>query len=126
MAAGASACYIVVPNAASVERRLLGRYWALWDPPRHLWHFTPASLQTLLQRLGMSVAAAGYDTIPNLLASLYRGLRLAGISPRLYNLFSPRGTLNSLAAPLNLLLPHNVLWVIARGGGGNRGSTTSG
>jgi hypothetical protein len=113
MVAGAAAFYIVVPNAASIDRRVLGRYWALWDPPRHLWHFTAGSLQSLLEGLGLRVAASGYDTIPTVMASGYRFLRLAGAPPAVYDLLSSKGAMNTLAAPLNLLLPRNVLWVIA-------------
>lgn len=109
---GASRCYIVVPNSASLERRLLGRYWNLWDPPRHLWHFDARSLQLVLHGERLRVLKMGYDTIPNLLPSLYRWLRLHQAPSWLYEGCSPKGVLTSLSTPLNALLPRNVLWVL--------------
>jgi len=111
---GATRFYIVLPNSASLERRLLGTWWYLWDPPRHLWHFDASSLRTLLATLGLEVVARGYDTIPNLVPSVYRLLRVRGWSSFLYQPFGPRSMLTGLSAPLNLLVPHNVLWMVAR------------
>jgi SAM-dependent methyltransferase len=44
--------WLEVPNAGSVERRLFRRYWWSWDLPRHLYHFTPATLVRLLREVG--------------------------------------------------------------------------
>lgn len=46
---------IAVPNAESLEARLFGRWWVNWDPPRHLYHFSKATLARLLERAGFSV-----------------------------------------------------------------------
>ena len=40
------------PNYDSLERRIFGRYWLGLDVPRHLYHFTPASLAALLATAG--------------------------------------------------------------------------
>ena len=109
---GASYFYIVVPNTACLERRVLGQYWAFWDPPRHLWHFNHKSLGFLLDTLNLTVLRKGFDTIPNIIPSFYRYLRLRGFSPRLYDLFSPKGLISSVSTPLNLLLPKNVAWLL--------------
>lgn len=42
------AIYLKVPNLRSWQARLLGRWWAVLDPPRHLHHFTPSSLRHAL------------------------------------------------------------------------------
>jgi SAM-dependent methyltransferase len=47
---------IGVPNAASLQARLLGRYWAAYDVPWHLTHFTPGTLGRLLEQTGFRVA----------------------------------------------------------------------
>jgi len=44
--------WIEVPNAASVERHLFRGHWFPWDLPRHLYHFTPRTLVTLLGEAG--------------------------------------------------------------------------
>lgn len=46
---------IWVPNLASFESRLFGRFWTGLDLPRHLFHFTPATLARLLQETGFAV-----------------------------------------------------------------------
>jgi SAM-dependent methyltransferase len=43
---------IGVPNAASLQARLLGRYWAAYDVPWHLSHFSPGTLGRLLGQAG--------------------------------------------------------------------------
>ena len=36
-----AACIIALPNSSSYDAVYYGRYWAAWDVPRHLWHFSP-------------------------------------------------------------------------------------
>lgn len=51
-----------IPNAACWEARLFGPHWLQWDPPRHLWHFTPANLERLARRCGLRVS--DWHTLP--------------------------------------------------------------
>lgn len=46
---------LVVPNAAGLERSLFGAKTVAWDPPRHIWHFTPEGLTALAARTGLRV-----------------------------------------------------------------------
>lgn len=41
---------IAVPNHTSVDAKAYGLKWAAFDVPRHLWHFSPASMELLLQK----------------------------------------------------------------------------
>lgn len=50
-----------VPNAASRSARRYGRCWLGFDLPRHLYHFTPASITRLLERHGFAVTAIRQD-----------------------------------------------------------------
>ena len=36
---------VAVPNCSSYEAQRYGEYWAAYDVPRHLWHFTPGTIQ---------------------------------------------------------------------------------
>lgn len=38
---------VAVPNLNSWDARYFGKYWAAYDVPRHLWHFSQASIQNL-------------------------------------------------------------------------------
>jgi SAM-dependent methyltransferase len=44
---------IGVPNFASLEARLFGRRWYSLDAPRHLYHFTPATLSAIVSAAGL-------------------------------------------------------------------------
>lgn len=43
---------IAVPNYTSADAQAYGQYWAAYDVPRHLYHFSPAAMRKLLQQHG--------------------------------------------------------------------------
>ena len=47
--------YIVVPNVASVWRRVFGPDWVHWHVPFHLFHFTEEALRKLSSQCGLEV-----------------------------------------------------------------------
>ncbi|MFL9482652.1 class I SAM-dependent methyltransferase [Chitinophagaceae bacterium LWZ2-11] len=48
---------IAVPNYTSYDAQTYNEYWAAYDVPRHLYHFSPESLQLLAQQKGFTVEA---------------------------------------------------------------------
>jgi len=44
-----------VPNYLGTDAARYGLTWTGWDPPYHLWHFTPAALSRLLAKHGLEV-----------------------------------------------------------------------
>lgn len=42
--------FIAVPNNTSYDAKYYGTSWAAYDVPRHLYHFSPASMKNLLQQ----------------------------------------------------------------------------
>ncbi|TDW96481.1 class I SAM-dependent methyltransferase [Dinghuibacter silviterrae] len=46
---------IAVPNYTSFDADRYGAAWAAYDVPRHLYHFSPASMERLLQPVGLRV-----------------------------------------------------------------------
>jgi 2-polyprenyl-3-methyl-5-hydroxy-6-metoxy-1,4-benzoquinol methylase len=46
---------IAVPNYTSKDARMYKSYWAAYDVPRHLYHFSPTSMRTLMDLHGMKV-----------------------------------------------------------------------
>ncbi|GGN15139.1 methyltransferase [Dyadobacter beijingensis] len=46
---------IAVPNPQSYDAVKYGRFWAAYDVPRHLYHFTRATMKNLVQRHGLAV-----------------------------------------------------------------------
>lgn len=49
------ALVIAVPNYKSYDANYYGEYWAAYDVPRHLWHFSKASIQSLFAEHGLKV-----------------------------------------------------------------------
>lgn len=47
---------IAVPNYTSYDAGKYQRFWAAYDVPRHLYHFSPASMRVLMEKHGLRVA----------------------------------------------------------------------
>jgi SAM-dependent methyltransferase len=45
--------YVLVPNVDSAEGRVFGSYWHGLELPRHLFHYSPASLKFLAESVGL-------------------------------------------------------------------------
>lgn len=58
---------IAVPNYTSADAQHYGTHWAAYDVPRHLYHFAPQSMRTLMERHGLNVVR----TQPMWLDSIY-------------------------------------------------------
>lgn len=58
---------IAVPNHKSYDAKYYGKFWAAFDVPRHLWHFSKKSIQLLFEKNDMKVT----KTIPMKFDSFY-------------------------------------------------------
>ena len=58
---------VAVPNYNSYDAQYYGAYWAAYDVPRHLWHFSRTAIAKLFARQRMEVVA----TRPMLLDAFY-------------------------------------------------------
>lgn len=83
--------FIAVPNYTSKDAAIYQEHWAAYDVPRHLYHFSPASMKTLMEKHGLQVRQhkpMWYDSFyismlssryrngkTNLLAAFFNGLR---------------------------------------------------
>ncbi|MEG1563532.1 MAG: class I SAM-dependent methyltransferase [Bacteroides sp.] len=48
---------VAVPNCSSFDAAKYGKQWAAYDVPRHLWHFTPTTMQRMAFKHGFIMAA---------------------------------------------------------------------
>jgi 2-polyprenyl-3-methyl-5-hydroxy-6-metoxy-1,4-benzoquinol methylase len=46
---------IAVPNYTSFDASIYKEYWAAYDVPRHLYHFSPLSMKALIEKKGMKI-----------------------------------------------------------------------
>jgi 2-polyprenyl-3-methyl-5-hydroxy-6-metoxy-1,4-benzoquinol methylase len=58
---------IAVPNLKSWDANYYREYWAAWDVPIHLWHFSKASIGSLFKKYGFNLV----KTKPMLFDSFY-------------------------------------------------------
>lgn len=68
--------FIAVPNYTSYDAKVYKRFWAGYDVPRHLYHFSPHSMKMLLRKEGFTVTELKpmwYDSFyVSLLSSKYK------------------------------------------------------
>ncbi len=61
---------VAVPNCSSLDAKKYGQYWAAYDVPRHLYHFSPKDIESLFKRHKMNV----FRTLPMVFDSFYVSL----------------------------------------------------
>jgi len=68
---------VALPNCSSADAEFYGKYWAAYDVPRHIWHFTPAHVKTLFEKEGFkleSVLPMPFDAYYiSMLSEKYKG-----------------------------------------------------
>lgn len=68
--------FIAVPNYTSADAKMYGEFWAAYDVPRHLYHFSPKAMKTLLNAHGLKVETMKpmwYDSVyVSLLSEKYK------------------------------------------------------
>ncbi|HWR32588.1 MAG TPA: class I SAM-dependent methyltransferase [Chitinophagaceae bacterium] len=83
--------FIAVPNYTSKDAAIYKEYWAAYDVPRHLYHFSPKSMQVLMEKHGLKLQGykpMWYDSFyismlsskykngkSNLIAAFFNGFR---------------------------------------------------
>jgi len=93
--------FIAVPNYTSFDAQLYKEFWAAYDVPRHLYHFSPKSMETLINSHGMKIEKIKpmwYDSIyVSMLSEQYKSGKshpanavLSGIISNLKSIFDTR------------------------------------
>jgi 2-polyprenyl-3-methyl-5-hydroxy-6-metoxy-1,4-benzoquinol methylase len=62
--------FIAVPNLKSHDAEFYKSFWAAYDVPRHLWHFSQDNMKSLLEKNGFKLV----DTLPMKMDSFYVSL----------------------------------------------------
>jgi len=104
--------FIAVPNCTAKDASIYKEYWAAWDVPRHLYHFSPESMKVLLQNHGLKIEQykpMWYDSFYiSLLSSKYKNGK-AHIIPAFWN-----GFLSNLNAWGNVKRCSSVIYVVSK------------
>jgi len=46
---------VALPNCNSADAKFYEQYWAAYDVPRHIWHFTPADVKLFFEKQGFKL-----------------------------------------------------------------------
>ncbi|MCJ7449329.1 MAG: methyltransferase domain-containing protein [Bacteroidales bacterium] len=74
-------CIVALPNCASFDAKYYREYWAAYDVPRHLWHFTPSAFCLFAEKAGLEIRKI--RSLPldvyyiSLLSEKYKGSRIS-------------------------------------------------
>jgi SAM-dependent methyltransferase len=104
--------FIAVPNYTSYDAAKYKEYWAAYDVPRHLYHFSPASMKWLIEKHGMiveKIQPMWYDSFyVSMLSEQYKYGR-----PGNLNAFK-NGFLSNLKASGNNEKCSSLIYIIAK------------
>lgn len=91
--------FIAVPNYTSGDATAYKTFWAAYDVPRHLYHFTPKAMETLAQAHGLRIIAKKpmwFDSFyVSLLSSKYRNGKTSWVGASFNGIKSNVGALFS-------------------------------
>jgi len=103
---------IAVPNYTSYDAMVYQQYWAAYDVPRHLYHFSPASVKNLLKQHGLQLLAVKpmwYDSFYiSMLSSQYKNGK-NNMPAAIWN-----GMISNLKAIFNKEKCSSVIYVIGK------------
>ena len=84
--------FVAVPNYTAKDEHVYGKYWAGYDVPRHLYHFSPDSMNVLMQQHGLEVVQMlpmWFDSFyVDMLSSKYKTGKINYLSAGLHGLAS--------------------------------------
>lgn len=102
--------FIAVPNYTSKDATIYKEYWAAYDVPRHLYHFSPRSMQLLMEKHGLRVKehkAMWFDSFYiSILSSKYKNG-----SANFFTAFG-NGLLSNLTAMQDVKKCSSVIYII--------------
>lgn len=104
--------FVAVPNYTSYDATVYKEYWAAYDVPRHLYHFSPNSMKQLMQSHGLSLKRTmpmWFDSFyVSLLSEKYKNKNISFI----YALIT--GTISNLKAFFNRDSCSSLIYVLQK------------
>ena len=104
--------FIAVPNYTSFDASYYKEFWAAYDVPRHLYHFSPKSMDVLVEKFGMKVKTVRrmwFDSFyVSMLSENYKGNKLGLVRAVII------GKLSNLKSFLNRKKCSSVIYVIQK------------
>jgi 2-polyprenyl-3-methyl-5-hydroxy-6-metoxy-1,4-benzoquinol methylase len=105
--------FIAVPNYTSHDASYYQQYWAAYDVPRHLYHFSPAAMKTLIAEHGLTmktILPMWFDAFyVSLLSEKYKNNKSSIISAFI------QGAISNVKSLLNKEKCSSLIYVIRKG-----------
>lgn len=80
---------IKTPNFTSLEKKIFGKYWIIYEAPRHLFLFSADSLKNFMEKFGFKQVKLIYEKTPNnLILSLKNRLIDKNANSKIINFFN--------------------------------------
>lgn len=106
-----------LPNFASLDRRLAGRFWGGNHVPRHTFQFDPDSLSKILLQAGFRDLTVRHELNPTLLALSVQNFLQRNAPDLRDNPAVPHGRAPYISLLMLLLLPVNAAFALVRRAG---------
>lgn len=103
---------IAVPNYTSYDTAVYKQYWAAYDVPRHLYHFSPASMEVLLEQKNFLLEAVKPMWFDSFYVSMLSEKYKKGKENFLRAILV--GIVSNLKAVLNIKRCSSVIYVISK------------
>ena len=103
---------IAVPNYTSTDADNYGEYWAAYDVPRHLYHFSPASMKQLAALKGFKIEAYNPMWFDSFYVSMLSEQYNTGKSNLIKAVWN--GLMSNLKASSNNKLCSSVIYVMSK------------
>lgn len=99
--------FIAVPNYTSKDAKSYGKYWAGYDVPRHLYHFSPTAMHKLAELHGLKIIKMlpmWFDSFyVDMLSSKYKTGSVKYLSAALHGLASNINALGNVEACCSII-----------------------
>jgi 2-polyprenyl-3-methyl-5-hydroxy-6-metoxy-1,4-benzoquinol methylase len=105
--------FIAVPNYTSHDATNYQQYWAAYDVPRHLYHFSPSAMKTLIAEHGLTMK----NILPMWFDAFYVSLLSEKYKHNKTSIFSAciTGAVSNLKALVNREKCSSLIYVIQKG-----------
>jgi 2-polyprenyl-3-methyl-5-hydroxy-6-metoxy-1,4-benzoquinol methylase len=104
--------FVAVPNHQSFDAQHYGSFWAAYDVPRHLHHFSPDTMKSLMERHGLKIVVKKgmwFDSFyVSMLSEKYKAGKINYFKAFFIGLFS------NLGAFLNIEKCSSLIYVISK------------
>jgi 2-polyprenyl-3-methyl-5-hydroxy-6-metoxy-1,4-benzoquinol methylase len=104
--------FIAVPNYISYDAEYYGENWAAYDVPRHLYHFSPQSMQQLMQQHGLKIKQINPMWFDSFYVSMLSEKYLAG-KDNIFKAFFI-GMISNIKALINNTKCSSLIYVISK------------